>query len=171
MVERGMAGIAALGQPRVSGVEFAEVARLDRRLDRFDRLTRRCLHHVGDRLLAKARPPAGDVGERSLELVRRVTRERPVLLARAQSQFGVARLNERVHEIAEAGIKRRRSRLRGRGDLRLDARRSEHAGGYKDKDKDERFEHRLSPCKWWGETTPRSLSCAKFVTILRGRAS
>src|SRR5919204_3308268 len=171
VVERDMAGIAALGQPRVSGVEFAEVARLDRRLDGFDRLARRCLHHVGDRLLAKARPPAGDVVERSLELVRRVTRERPVLLARTQPQFGVARLNERVHEIGEAGIKRRRGRLRGRGGLRLDASRSEHAGDQKNKDKDGRgFEHRLSLPRR-GEITPRLSSSAKLASTRRSATS
>ena len=77
-----------------------------------------------------------------------------------------------VHEIGEAGIKRRRSRLRGRSRLRFDGRRTEHAGSHEDKDKDEHvFEHRRSPCKWRGETTPRSLSCAKLVTILRGRAT
>jgi hypothetical protein len=65
------------------------------------------------------------------------------LLARAQPQFGVARLHQRVHEIGEAGIKGRRSRLRGRSRLRLDGRRTEHAGGHEDKDNDEHvFEHR-----------------------------
>src|SRR6478672_3210998 len=125
-------------------------------------------------LSAEARPPAGDLVERILEFVRRVAGERPVLLARAQPQFGMARLHQRVHEIGEAGIEGRRGRLRGRRCLRLDARRTEHAGGHKDKDEDKdkrMFEHRLSPCEWRGEMTPRSSSSAKLVTTLRRKAT
>src|SRR6478609_6525234 len=86
----------------------------------------------------------------------------------------MARLHQRVHEIGEAGIEGRRGRLRGRRCLRLDAPRTEHAGGHQDKDedKDKRiFEHRLSPCEWRGEMTPRSSSSAKLVTTLRRKAT
>src|SRR5262245_62090155 len=97
-----MTGIAAPGQARVSGVELGEVAGLDRLFDGFDRFAGRRLHHVRHRLIAELGPPASDVCERILELMGGVARERPVLVARAQPQFGMARLHERVHEIGEA---------------------------------------------------------------------
>src|SRR5262249_8870574 len=106
-----MTGIAALGQPRVSRVELGEVAGLDRLFDAFDWVAGRRLHHVRYRLIAELGPPASDVRERILELMDGVARERPVLLARAQPQFGMARLHQRVHEIGEARIEGWRSCL------------------------------------------------------------